>query len=69
MNAPARFTVPDPALCGTAETSEKSMRWLRLLLGTLVILGLFGWQTWMTLGLFGDPAWTNLTSDAASHVG
>jgi hypothetical protein len=64
MNVPARFTVPDPARCGTSETSETTKRWLRLVAGTLVVVGLFGWQTWLTMGLFGDAAWTNLTNEA-----
>jgi hypothetical protein len=60
MNAPARFSVPDPTPCGTPSTG-----WRGYLAVTLVVVGLLGWQTWIALGLFGDAApWPNLTSDA-----
>jgi hypothetical protein len=60
MNAPARFSVPGPALPSPAPSTA----WLRFLAGSLVVALLFGWQAWITLGLFGDAApWPNLTND------
>ena len=63
MNAPARFTAPGPKSGPVPCDAATATGWLRLLAGILVVVGLLGWQTWITLGLFGDAPWTNLTND------